>query len=103
MAASLYRNTISGPQERMVGNGEWSIRFAVASRVSDQSSIGPRGDLDQSCSRMRAAISLDPVIGVSVRDAGPDLFIQSSASTQDLDYVNIIEESALRVSRDRCC
>ena len=47
MAASLYRNTISGPQDRIVGKGECNIRLTVANRVSDQSPIGPKEVCDQ--------------------------------------------------------
>src|ERR1700733_3714340 len=67
IAASLYRNTISGPHDRIVGNGECSIRFTVASRVSDQPSIAPSGVSDHRCARMRAAISLCPEISKLAR------------------------------------
>src|ERR1700733_12654267 len=70
IAASLYRNTISGPHERIVGNGECSIRFTVARRVSDQLSIGPRGVSDHLCIRMRPANSLSPVIKLLARAVG---------------------------------
>src|ERR1700731_4745977 len=74
MAAPSYRNTIAAPQERMVGKGEWSIRLRVRRKVNSISSIGPKGVRDQSKSRMRAAISLDPVINVLPRNAWTDVF-----------------------------
>src|ERR1700691_777739 len=64
----------------MVGNGEQSARFAVASGVSDHSSMGPRGDCDQSRSRMRWAISLEPVIKFLARDREARLLMRITAA-----------------------
>lgn len=77
----------------MVGKGEWSIRFAVASKVSDQSSIGPKGVFDQSWARMRPDISLCPVIGVSARAVMAILFM-------DLDISVKLATSIKRIGKD---
>ena len=51
------------------------MRLTVASRVSDQPSIGPRGVFDQLWTRMRPAISVFPVIRVFIRVVITGLFM----------------------------
>ena len=49
-----------------MGNGECSIRLTVATKVSDQDVMGPRGVPAQSKARIRPAISPVPWISFAI-------------------------------------